>query len=339
MLRLKDRTLAARRGGFTLIELLVVVVIIGILVTLAVPFLSDARTRARETQTATNLNEIHKALEAFGTDNNSMYPFRIRWFAPQTANQVGFDPYRATDTGVGLTSDAPNWCSLGIIGGVRTVEDNFVPNIGDNDILRQEHVVVQPHGFDNNFYRIFNQFSDPLRALGYLTAYPDNPFLKRPMGNIVWSYGDANWQNSGGGVILNKTIPGEEVLPTPGDFVYTFFYNTNGDDLVDPPGIVEAKKSYEAKSTGTTQDGIYYLDMIDSYKLWAYGALPMNGAMYVCYPNNSLGLSSRSNQEAKKDFDNSGTKDMYELGMIAYFARVGGQAGGATDQQGNKIEF
>ena len=320
-------------GGFTLIELLVVVVIIGILVTLSVPYLTDARTRARETQTAANLSEIHKALEQFGTDNNSTYPFRIRWFANQTVNAPGFDPYRATDTGAGMTSDPPNWCSLGLIGGAHNVDDNFVPTLGNP-------ALVEPHGFDvitNNFYRIFNQYSDPLRALGYVSDYPQNPFLKRPMGSIAWTYGNLNW--NGGPDLLNKTLPGPDVYPLPGDFVYTFFYNTRGVVLIDPPGILEAKKSYQAKSPLRTNDGMYYLDVIDSYQLWAYGALPLNGAAYVCYPNNSLRLSSRSNQEPKKDFDNSGTKDMFELGMIAYFKRAGGQAGGVTNQSGGKIEF
>jgi hypothetical protein len=157
------------------------------------------------------------------------------------------------------------------------------------------------------------------------------------MGSIAWTYGNTDW--NGGPDKLDKTIPGPDVYPLPGDFVYTFFYNTAGDTLVNPPGIVEAKKSYQAKSPTATHDGMYYLDVIDSYQLWAYGSLPMNGAAYVCYPNNSLGLSSRSNQEAKKDYDNSGTKDMFELGMIAYFKRTSGQSGGTTTQSGGKVEF
>jgi prepilin-type N-terminal cleavage/methylation domain-containing protein len=326
------------RGGFTLIELLVVVVIIGILVTLAVPYLTDARVRARETQTATNLTEIRKALESCGTDNNGLYPFRIRWFDTATVNMLDFDPYRATDTGTGLTSDAPNWCSLGLLGGVRVVEDNFSPNITDTAVIQQEHIVVQPHGFDANFYRQFNQFSDPLVALGYLTAYPANPFFKRPMGNVAWTLGSKNWLNNGP-VELDKTIPGEDVVPTPGDFVYTFFYNGVGDQLIDPPGVVECKKSYQAKSPSAVHSGLYYLDMVDSYQLWAYGNLPMNGAMYVAYPNNSLGLSSRGNQEANKDFDNSGTKDLFELGMIVYYKNVGSGAGQTVDNSGQKVEF
>jgi hypothetical protein len=174
--------------------------------------------------------------------------------------------------------------------------------------------------------------------LGYLSAYPQNPFLKRPMGSIAWSYGDANW-DAGGPPILNHTIPGEGVYPSPGDFVYSFFYTSQGDTLIDPTGVSEARKSYEVRTPSTQMDGVYYVDMIDSYQLWAYGALPMNGGMYVCYPNNAAGLSSRGNQEANKDFDGSGTKDMFELGMIAYFKRTSGESGTGVTQSGNKVEF
>jgi len=326
--------------GFTLVELLVVVAIIGILVSLSVPYLMDAKQRARETQTAANVTEVHNAIEAFGTDHNGMYPFRIRWFDDATRNAPGFDPYIATDTGTGLTSDAPSWCSLGLIGGVRTVTDSFADNTQWNVVERrggpQEHGVIQPYGWQYDpFYRTFNQYSDPLIALGYLDNYPPNPFLKgRPMGNIAWNYGQAGSQ-------LDHTIPNPSVFPSPGDFCYTFFYGTDesGTALVDPPGVVEAKLSYQAKSPTTTYSGIYYLDLVDSYQLWAYGVLPMNGPTYVIYPNNVFGLSVPGRREASKDWDNSGTKDMFEMGLIAYFKTTGSGSRQAVDAQGNRVEF
>ncbi|MBN2081882.1 prepilin-type N-terminal cleavage/methylation domain-containing protein [bacterium] len=332
------------RAGFTLIELLVVIVIIGILVTLAVPKLMDARNRARETQTGINLRDIHTALAAFGTDNNGSYPFRIRWFDATNDFGPGFDPYTATDTGAGFHSDSDSWFSLGLIGGVRTVTNTFADNTGPGDDFdteffgMREHKVIQPNGWTySGFYRVFNQYSDPLVALGYLDAYPENPFLRRPMGNIMWSYGDANWR-AGGSPVLDKTIPDPRTTVTPGDFVYTFFYETDGTTIYDPEGIVEAKVSYQAKSRTDTHEGMYYLDLIDSYHLWAYGVLPMNGATYVAYPNNAYGISTRGLTEANKDFDGSGTKDLYELGMIAYFKQTANSAR-ATDSGGNRTEF
>lgn len=335
-----------QRSGFTLIELMVVIVIIGILVTLAIPKLMDARNRAKETQVAASLSEINKAVQAFGTDNHGNYPFRIRWFDDTNDFGEGFDPYTATDTGSGMTSDSNRWFSMGLIGGVRTVTDTFADNTGtpvDPAFDPQwhgmlEHKVIQPYGWTyDSFYRVFNQYSDPLVALGYLDAYPQNPFLKRPMGNMLWSYGDANW-DTGGTKQLDKTIPDPNTVTTPGDFCYTFFYRTDGTNIYDPEGIVEAKKSYQAKSPVETGPGMYYLDLIDSYHMWAYGTLPMNGGAYIAYPNNAMGLQARGMSQAKKDFDNSGTRDLYELGMIAYF-QSSSNSSLATDSKGNRVEF
>jgi prepilin-type N-terminal cleavage/methylation domain-containing protein len=335
------------RAGFTLVELLVVVAIIAILVTISVKYMSDARVRAKETETAANLSEIHKALETFATDNNGLYPFRMRWFDPMTSTAPGFDPYTATDTGSGMTSDPSGWFSLGLFGGVKVVTDTFADNTFEQQPIHnptspwqgmKEHKVLQPYyGNDpavrEQFYAEFNQYSDPLVALGYIASYPGNPFLKRPMGNIMWNYGATSAGN------LDKTIPGPDVLPTPGDFCYTFFYGTSGGSFVNPPGIVEAKKSYVARSPAATHPGVYYLDLIDSYQMWAYGKLTLNGSVYVAYPNNASGLSPSGLTEAKRDFDNSGTKDMFEIGMIAYYKQTGAMASQATSAGGNKVEF
>lgn len=254
------------RAGFTLVELLVVVAIIAILVTISVKYMSDARVRAKEMQTAANLSEIHKALESFATDNNGLYPFRMRWFDDTTAGAPNFDPYTATDTGGGMTSSPSGWFSLGLFGGVKVVTDTFQDNTFEQEASNptspwqgmREHKVLQPYyGSDaavrQQFYWVFNQYSDPLVANGYMASYPANPFLKRPMGDIMWNYGATSAGN------LDKTIPGPNVLPTPGDFCYTFFYGTSGGSYVTPPGVVEAKKSYVARSPAATHPGVYYL--------------------------------------------------------------------------------
>lgn len=60
-------------SGFTLIELLVVISIIGILSTLAVVSLNDARGKARDAKRISDIKQVQTALELFLADRNG-YP-------------------------------------------------------------------------------------------------------------------------------------------------------------------------------------------------------------------------------------------------------------------------
>jgi len=61
------------KKGFTLIELLVVVAIIGLLSTLAVVALGQAREKARDSKRLADLKQLQTALELYYTDNGA-YP-------------------------------------------------------------------------------------------------------------------------------------------------------------------------------------------------------------------------------------------------------------------------
>ncbi|OGF31319.1 hypothetical protein A3H09_03530, partial [Candidatus Falkowbacteria bacterium RIFCSPLOWO2_12_FULL_45_13] len=62
-----------KQKGFTLIELLVVIAIIGLLSTLAVVALNNARMKSRDAKRVSDIKQIQTALELYYNDANS-YP-------------------------------------------------------------------------------------------------------------------------------------------------------------------------------------------------------------------------------------------------------------------------
>ncbi len=61
------------KQGFTLIELLVVIAIIGLLSTLSIVALNQARARSRDARRIADIKQIQTALEMYYNDNNE-YP-------------------------------------------------------------------------------------------------------------------------------------------------------------------------------------------------------------------------------------------------------------------------
>lgn len=60
--------------GFTLIELLMVIAIIGLLASVVLASVSQARMKARDAVRISDIHQIQNALEIYATDNSNLYP-------------------------------------------------------------------------------------------------------------------------------------------------------------------------------------------------------------------------------------------------------------------------
>ncbi|PIT95109.1 pilus assembly protein [Candidatus Falkowbacteria bacterium CG10_big_fil_rev_8_21_14_0_10_39_9] len=69
---------ATKKPAFTLIELLVVIAIIGVLVTVSIITLSNARAKSRDAKKAGDIKQVQTALELFYNDMNR-YPTAEEW--------------------------------------------------------------------------------------------------------------------------------------------------------------------------------------------------------------------------------------------------------------------
>jgi type II secretion system protein G len=79
-----------KQKGFTLIELLVVVAIIGVLATIVLSSLSNARAQARDARRVSEMKNLETALEMYYLDNNGYPPMFANTYG-STANIPEFE--------------------------------------------------------------------------------------------------------------------------------------------------------------------------------------------------------------------------------------------------------
>jgi general secretion pathway protein G len=93
--------------GFTLIELLVVVAIIGVLATIVLSSLSDARARARDANRLADIRTIQTALEVYYLDNGK-YPTTDSWAGSHTSSWDTLNTLMETTLPVDPVNDTSN---------------------------------------------------------------------------------------------------------------------------------------------------------------------------------------------------------------------------------------
>ncbi|MBI5644717.1 type II secretion system protein [Candidatus Kaiserbacteria bacterium] len=101
-----------KERGFTLIELLVVIAIIGLLSSVVLASLNNARKKGRDARRLSDLKQLQTSLELYYSDNNA-YPSATSALAPDFIPAVPTDPGSGGAAYTYVKSSDSNYFCLG----------------------------------------------------------------------------------------------------------------------------------------------------------------------------------------------------------------------------------
>ena len=166
------------RTGFTLIELLVVIAIIGLLSTIVVISLNQARAKARDAKRMADLVQLRQALDLYAADNGGQYP----------PSPCGYNCNNY-------------WCSTNWTGGVFEISlSPYMSRLPVDPI----NDAPGPWAADNNSYCYGNVFTNPPQYdLTTQLEDPNNPY-RCGVKNYVYYSNQQPWCTAFGGSYTNQ---------------------------------------------------------------------------------------------------------------------------------------